>query len=500
MTGTHNALLLGTVFLPIGCAALGLVFSRLAPIRRGLALAGALAGAACNLALLAAVLGEGIQVYQVGGWPAPNGIVLVGDLLSAVFGAMASVVIAAGVVYALGCKDKCIGYPVFLPLFLCMGAGLSGALYTGDVFTLFVFVELMVISSVILTALSDNRFGLEAAIKYLLISSLGSLFLLMGIAALYATFGTLNMADIGRALAGGARPLLAEAAAVLLVCAFLLKSAVFPFHFWQPDFHTTAPTPVSAMLSSAVVKIGVYGIIRITTLMFTAEARLIGDLLVVLGVVGVFFGGLAALRTYDAKRLLAYSTLSQIGFILVGVGWNTTAALVGALVYAVNHAFIKAALLMTTGAVSSRTQTKTARLGEIGGAGHHLPGISALYLLGGLALAGVPPLNGFISKLGLVQGGAGAGHWLAVFLVVGAGALSLLYITRAWQHIFQAAPDDDTVRLKAPDAGDQVLAPAFLVGLCVALGLFAGPLVDLAGRAAAQLADPLIYIRAVLGG
>lgn len=492
-----NILVLGTVFLPLGGAAAGLLLARNRRLQHWLGLAAGVGAWLCSLGVLAANLESGPQIYRLGGWPTPFGIVLAADLLSALFAVMSTTVVAAGILYALGCKDKVVSVPTFMPLFLCMGAGLNGALYTGDIFSLFVFIELMVIASVILVAISDNRLGLEAAIKYLLISSMGTLFLLIGIGALYATFGTLTMADIGRLLAGGDRPLLAQAAAVMLMCAFLLKSAVFPFHFWQPDFHTTAPTPVHSVLSSVVVKVGIYGLIRLITLMFTAEAPLVQNLLLVLGVIGIFFGSLGALRTYDAKRLLAYSTFGQIGFILVGIGWGTPLALAGALVYAVNHSFIKSALLMITGAISSRTTGKTSRLSEIGGVGHKLAYTSGLYFLGGMALAGVPPLNGFISKVALIQGGIGAEGWLVLGLAVGAGMITLLYMTRTWQLIFQQKPDEHT---KTKSTGDSQLAPSLLIALCIGLGLFATPLIDLANRVVVQLGDPQIYIRAVLGG
>lgn len=492
-----NILVLGTVFLPLLGAALGLLVARNLKLQHALGLAAGTGAWLCSIGVLITNLESGPQVYRLGGWPTPFGIVLVADLLSAVFAVMSTTVVAAGILYALGCKDKVVSVPTFMPLFLCMGAGLNGALYTGDIFTMFVFIELMVIASVILVAISDNRLGLEAAIKYLLISSMGTLFLLVGIGALYATFGTLNMADIGRLLASGERPLLAQAAAVMLMCAFLLKSAVFPFHFWQPDFHTTAPTPVHSVLSSVVVKVGIYGLIRLITLMFTAEAPLIQNLLVILGVIGIFFGSLGALRTYDAKRLLAYSTFGQIGFILVGIGWGTPLALAGALVYAVNHSFIKSALLMITGAISSRTIGKTSRLSEIGGIGQKLVYTSGLYFLGGMALAGVPPMNGFISKVALIQGGIGAEGWLVLGLAVGAGIITLLYMMRTWQLIFQQEPDEYT---KTKPTGDSQLAPSLLIALCIGLGLFATPLIDLASRVVTQLGEPQIYIRAVLGG
>ncbi|MBX3063067.1 MAG: hypothetical protein KF726_08830 [Anaerolineae bacterium] len=493
----NNALVLAPVFIPLGSAALNILVGQNRTLQHIIAVFAGFIAWVSSIVLLIMNWQSGPQLYRLGGWPTPYGIVLAVDLLSGLFGVMATTVVFGGIVYAVGCKDKCVKYPAFMPLFLCMGAGLNGALYTGDIFTLFVFVELMVMSSVALVAISDNNLGVEAAIKYLLISAMGSLFLLLGIAAVYATFGTLTIADVARQLQTGERPLLAQAAAVFLMCAFLLKSAVFPFHFWQPDFHTTAPTPVHAVLSSVVVKVGVYGLIRLTMLMFTVEAPLIRTLLLVLGIIGIFFGSLGALRTYDAKRMLAYSTFGQIGFILLGIGWGTPLALVGALVYAVNHALIKSSLLMITGAMSSRMPNKSARLTQIGGAGKGLALMSILYLLGGLALAGVPPLNGFISKVALVRGGVEAHNWITLLPAVFAGLITLLYMMRTWQLIFQQQPEK-TLKLKP--YGDSLLAPAVLIGLCVALGLYAGPLVDVATAAVNQLGDPSIYIKAILGG
>jgi multicomponent Na+:H+ antiporter subunit D len=493
----QSALLLGPIFIPLSTAAAGIFLARNRTLQHAAGLLAGLASWLISLVVLWRNVQGEILTYRLGGWMPPYGIVLVGDLLSSVFAVMSTTVLLAGIIYTLGCKDKSAAYPVFMPLLLCMGAGLCGSLYTGDIFTLFVFVELMVVSSVILVAISDNKLGLEAAIKYLFISAMGTLFLLVGIAALYATFGSLNIADISRMLGSGERPLLAQTAAVMLMCAFLLKSAVFPFHFWQPDFHTTAPTPISALLSSIVVKVGIYGIIRMVTLLFVAEAPLIQAMLIGLGLIGIFFGSLGALRTYDAKRILAYSTFGQVGFILVGIGLGTPAALAAALVYAVNHAFIKSAMLMLTGFVASRTLTKTARLSEIGGAGYKLVTAGGLYFIGGMALAGMPPLNGFISKLALVQSGVATERWLILGLVIGAGILTLLYMMRTWQHVFQQPPTED---VKMKPYGDSLLAPMLLIALCIGLGLFGAPLLEVAARTAAQLGDPAAYIQAVFGG
>jgi multicomponent Na+:H+ antiporter subunit D len=340
---------------------------------------------------------------------------------------------------------------------------------------------------------------LEAAIKYIFISGIGSLLLLLSIAATYTTYGTLNLAQIAQALSTGDRPLLALPAGVMIMSAYLVKSAVFPFHFWQPDFHTTAPTPLSAMLSSVVVKVGIYGIIRINTLFLTQEAALIQNILLVLGVIGVFFGGLSALRTWNAKRMLAYSTLGQIGFILVAIGWGSELALVAAIIYMFNHAFIKSSLLMITGVIASYNEKHSANLRELTGSGKGLVALSILYLVGGLALAGIPPFNGFMSKVALVRGGADVQNWVVLGLVIGGGLLTLIYVMRTWQLIFvKPTPEEDADLAPRHHHGDSILAPALLISACILLGVFADPLVRVAEETVAQITNPAAYTCAVL--
>jgi multicomponent Na+:H+ antiporter subunit D len=496
----NNIAIILTVFVPLIGAVLSLMLWGYDRLQRYLGFGAGVIAWLASVAVLWDAMELGPQVYRLGNWQPPFGIVFVGDMFSSLFVVMSTTVLMMGLLYAIGCHDKVVKHPVFITLFLTMEVGLLGALYTGDLFTMFVFMEIMVLSSVTLVAISDNRLGLEAAVKYLFISSIGTLFLLLGIAAIYATFGTLNLADIGNQLATGERPLLAQEATIVLTAAFLLKSAVFPFHFWQPDFHTTAPTPVHAVLSSVVVKIGVYGLIRMTTLLFTAEGELetIRAVLLLLGTISIFFGSLGAFRTYDGKRMLAYSTFGQIGFILLGIGWGTPLAIAASLVYAFNHAFIKSALLMLFGVIASRTKTKTARLSEVGGVGKSIPVIvGVLYLLGGMALAGVPPMNGFISKLALVQSGIEVQEWLTLGLAVGAGVLTLMYMMRTWQLVFQQKPDENTAPVK--DYNDNPLAPGLLILTCLLLGIFATPLVDVATLAAEQITEAEIYIDAVLG-
>jgi len=497
---SENPLVLAPIITHVFCGLLTLTLWRFNRLQRFVGVLSGIFALGSTGALAIQVAANGVQVYRLGGWQPPYGIALAADGLTVFFTLMVGIVVMAAMLYTYSCREKSMLRNAYMPLALMQAAALNGAFITGDIFTFFVFMELLVITSVILVANSDNPDGVEAATKYLLISASGTLLLLAGIAMVYANYGTLNMADIARLAAEAGDTNLAAGAAMMLMCAFLLKSAAFPFHFWQPDFHTTAPTPVHAVLSSVVVKIGVYGLIRMTTLLFTAEGELeaIRTVLLVLGTISIFFGSLGAFRTYDGKRMLAYSTFGQIGFILLGIGWGTPLALAAAIVYAFNHAFIKSALLMLFGVVSSRTQTKSARLTEVAGVGRSLPlFVGLLYLLGGMALAGIPPLNGFISKLALVQSGIDAQMWLTLGLAIGAGILTLMYMTRTWQLVFQQKPDASTAPLKTYN--DSPLAPALLIAGCVALGLFAAPLAELATAAADQILNAPVYIEAVLG-
>ncbi len=496
-----NLLIVGPIVIPFLAMVLTLWLANYNLLQRYIAVVSSLLSLLCSGLLLYQNWDTGLpQIYRLGGYTPPYGIVLVADMLSALFGVMSSAVLVGGFIYTLHCKEKSMYYPAFIPLFLCMSISMAGAMYTGDIFTLFVFIELLVVSSVVLVAVSDNPLGLEAAMKYLVISGMGTLFLLIGIGTVYASVSTLNMADISVKFQQEDGEFLARAAAVMLTVAFLLKSAVFPFHFWQPDFHTTAPTPVGAMLSSIVVKVGVYGILRMVTLLFVGDtAQNIEAILIVLGIIGIFFGSLGALRTYNAKRMLAYSTFGQIGFILVAIGWGTPLALMGAIIYAFNHAFIKSSLLMLTGVVSSHTQNKEGTLAKLIGAGKPLHFTGMLYFLGGLSLAGIPPMNGFISKLAVVRGGISAEDWTALFLVVGAGLLTLLYMSRAYVLMFQRNATDETAALKKPGEGDSVLAPALLIGICVLLGIYAAPLFEVVRMTVDQIMQPGIYSTAVLG-
>ncbi|MBP6016348.1 MAG: hypothetical protein KA586_06475 [Candidatus Promineofilum sp.] len=490
-------LVLLPIAMPLVGAMVALVIRRYGRAQAYWSLAVMLLSLMFSFLLLVRVLGSGTAVVlQVGGWRFPYGISLVGDPLSALFAVMAQLVLSSGLIYALGSKDMVITYPPFYPLFLLLATALTGAFLTGDLFNLFVFAELLVITGTTLTAASDDRFGTEAAYKYYYMSLLASTFMLLAIGSLYVSYGTLNMADMAARVAARPDGILLAPAIALLMATFMIKSAVFPFHFWQPDFHAAAPTAVSAMLSSVVVKVGVYGFLRMTTLLFVAQAPLIRGILLALGVAGVVFGGLSAVGTHNVKRMLAYSTLAQVGFILVGIGWGTAPAIAAAVVFSFNHSLIKAAMLMLAGYVASRAPVKSASFEIVTGVGRYLPSAGLLFLLGGLALSGIPPTNGFVSKMLLFRSGIDAEEYVSLLIIGVASILTLVYVIRAFQLIWWHAPHEGTT---AKATGDSLLAPALLIGLVLLLGIWAEPLVKAAMTVSEWLLNPALYLAAVSG-
>jgi multicomponent Na+:H+ antiporter subunit D len=453
-----------------------------------------LAALGFSIAQLVMVLQAGHPlVAQMGLWPAPMGITLIADPLSVFMLLMTHIVLSAGLLYAMGSIEKVIHYPMFYPIFLALGLGLTGAFLTGDLFNLFVFAEVVVIAGSVLTAIADDKSGVEAAYKYFYISTLAAVFFLLGIGSLYVAHGTLNLADLASRIPQDPAAPLTLAGLAFLTATFLTKSAAFPFHFWQPDFHAAAPTPISAMLSSVVVKLGVYGLLRLTTLVFVSQADALRMILIIVGVIGVVYGGLGATGTHNAKRMLAYSTLAQVGFILTGVGWGTSLSLAAALVFAFNHALVKAALLMLVGAMASRAPVKSAAFEVLVGIGKASPFAGFLFLLGGMALAGIPPLNGFISKLMFFWSGVEAAQYLPLALIGVASIITLTYVIRTFIRIwFEVNPESKT------KPGDRLAAPAILVGLSLVLGVWGQPLVAFAKTVTAWLTDPALYLLAVL--
>jgi len=510
-------------------------------VQRVASVAGAGALLASAVALLNAVDRGGVLAMQVGGWPAPFGVTLVADLLSAVMVVVTGAMGLAGAVYSLGGIDarrETTGYHV---LFHALLAGVSGAFLTGDVFNLFVWYEVMLMASFVLMALGGERAQLEGAIKYVTLNLIASTLFLTAVGILYAVAGTLNMADLAvrfngatTATASGVR----LAVAMLFLVAFGIKAAVFPLFGWLPASYHTPPVAVTVILSALLTKVGVYSLLRLFTLVFAAQVEVVRPLLLVLAGLTMVTGVLGAVAQYDVRRLLSFHIVSQIGYLLMGLALGTPLAVAAAVFFMVHVIFAKSALFMVSGAAHRVLGVYDLRAS--GGLYRTQPLLAALFLLPALALAGFPPLSGFYAKLGLVRAGLEAGSYGLVATALGVSVLTTFSMMKIWAEAYwkpQPAPEGvsmnvctpfDGLRVSghtpaAPERGPLVLssskhergdnrhspeagwlavlaATTAVVAVTVVLGVAAEPGFALAVRAADQLLHPEAYLRAVLCG
>jgi multicomponent Na+:H+ antiporter subunit D len=475
------------VLLPVILPLTGGIVAFLLPGRRRLQAAAALGTMMVSLAA-AAMLLYWVRTdlhpltLQVGNWPAPFGITLIADLLSALFVLMSQLVLLMGVIYAVGSKDVCVDHSSFFALFLFLAAGLTGAFLAGDIFNLFVFVELLAISSTVLTSISDDRQGTEAAYKYFYMSQLAAAFLLLAVGSLYVSCGTLNMAQLAAAIAADPGQGLFPPGAGLSFGRLHDQERHIPVPFLAAGLSHRRP---HTRQRHALVGGGQTGGLRIYPPDHPAFRRIrpqsLHVILIGLGVAGILLGGLSAVGTHNVKRMLAYSTLAQLGFVLVGIGWGSPLSLTAAIVFAFNHSVAKAAMLMLAGAVASRASVKSAAFAVVAGVGRPLPFAGVLFFVGAMGLAGIPPTNGFISKMMIFKSGiAGQHHWVLLIIAM-AATLTLVYTMRAFMCIWWQAPAEG---IATKPTGDRLVAPALLVAAVIALGIAADPLVALSAETA----------------
>lgn len=421
------------VALPLAGALLVQLLAR----KRG-ALAEVLAVVTMLVLMLMSVftIGRG-GMYHLGGWPTPVGIDLRLDDLATLLLLAVNVVGLAVALYSVDYMRRFSARPYFYGLFLLMVTGMNGVILAGDLFNLYVFLEVAAVASYALVAFGTGHEELEASFKYIVLGSLSSALILVGIALVYGITGTLNMAQMaGRITETGMdAPLLL--AFGLFIVGFSFKAALVPFHAWLPDAHPSAPAPVSAMLSGVLIKaIGVYVLARLAFNVFgIADNEL--SLLRWLGVLSMVVGGLLAAGQSDIKRLFAYSSISQVGFIILGFGLGTPLGLVGALYHLVNHALFKSLLFLNAGAVEYATGTRN--LNELGGLNRALPVTGATSLIGSMSIAGIPPFNGFWSKLIIILACVEAGFYGFAIVAVLVSIVTLAYQLKVQRMAFFAA-------------------------------------------------------------
>jgi multicomponent Na+:H+ antiporter subunit D len=495
-----TVLLVLPLVVPLATAGVSLLAWRAPRLQRWLGMAGLTVLLGAALALLHAVRVGGVAAVQIGGWPAPFGITIVADLLSAVMVAVAALVGFAVGVYSLATIDprrEAFGYH---PVTHVMLMGVCGAFLTGDVFNLYVWFEVLLIGSFVLLVLGGERAQLEGATKYVTLNLVASAVLLTGVGILYATTGTLNMAAL-RGAAASAPPATMTAIAILFLVAFGIKAAVFPLFFWLPASYHTPPAAVSAIFAGLLTKVGVYGLIRVFTLVFVGDVGYTHAILAWIAGLTMVTGVLGAVAQGEVRRILAFHIVSQIGYMLMGLALFTPLGLAGSIYYVVHHIVVKTNLFLVGGLVERLGGGGA--LAPLGGLYRRRPVLAALFLVPALSLAGMPPLSGFFAKLALVQAGFLAAQPALVATALAVGLLTLYSMTKIWSEAFWKEPPDAAPPgpSRAPGGRVALYGPSVLLAtVTVLLGLGAGPAFRVAEEAAAQLLEPHAYVAAVLGG
>lgn len=500
---TMNILLVLPVLIPLATATLLLLLWNWRSLQRVVSILGAFGLLIGDGALLISISRNGIQATQIGGWPAPFGITLVADLLSAIMVVLAGIVGSSVVFYSLVSLDRqreAFGYHPLLHVLLM---GVSGAFLTGDMFNLYVWFEVMLIASFVLLALGGERAQIEGAFKYVTLNLMASALFLAAVGALYGIAGTLNMADVSRALSATTRPGIVTTLSILFLVAFGIKAAVFPLFFWLPASYHTPPVAVSAIFGGLLTKVGVYALIRVFTLMFLSDVSFTHNLILIVAGLTMVTGILGALAQTEFRRILSFNLISHIGYMLMGLGLFSPLALAGAIFYIIHHIIVKTNLFLLSGVV--HWLGGSFRLPRLGGLYRTYPGVALLFLIPALSLAGIPPLSGFWPKLALLQAGLEQRQYLIVITALVVGLLTLLSMSRIWAEAFwKKHPLADPVRANPLHPLNswlgRLLPIATLALFTVLIGLAAEPVFDLSMRASQQLLNPAEYVQTVLGG
>ncbi|HDN84855.1 MAG TPA: NADH/ubiquinone/plastoquinone (complex I) [Candidatus Aerophobetes bacterium] len=450
-----------------------------------------------SLVLIVFLRNHGIFVYTMGRWFPPKGINLVLDGLSLLMLIVINLIAFFATLYSVSYMKRFTAKARFYSLFMLMIAGMNGVVLTGDFFNLFVFLEIASIASYALVAFGVEAEELEAAFKYMVMSSVASVLILFSIGLLYGLTGSLNMADIS-GIIKGRHNLLLSFSLILFLAGFGLKAAIIPFHAWLPDAHPSAPAPISAMLSGVLIKaLGIYTITRIFFNVYGMSIQL-SWVLLILGIISMIGGGLLAIRQSDFKRLLAYSSISQIGYILVGLGCGNYWGIVGALFHLFNHATFKSLLFLNSGAVEYSTGTR--KLEEMGGLSKVMPVTGATSTIGCLSISGVPPFNGFWSKLFIIIGLIQAGHIVLTILTVLVSVLTLAYYLKVQRFAFFGRLNEKWTQIKEVP-GIMCISMIVLAIVCISAGILFYPLMKvILDPAVAVLQEGTKYSVLILGG
>lgn len=418
-----------------------------------------------SIALLSQVLDQGVIVYELGSWAAPWGIEYRIDSLNAFVLVIVSAVGAVVTPYAKQSVENEIDgdriYLFYTMLLLCQ-AGLLGIAITGDAFNLFVFLEISSLSTYVLVSMSNDPRALTAAFRYLVLGTLGATFYIIGVGMMYMMTGSLNIHDLSQLIPNVAETRTIQAALAFLTVGLCLKLALFPLHMWLPNAYAFAPSTVTVFLAATATKVAVYALIRVVYTVFGGVDILEGfeadDALMILAIIAMFAGSSVAIYQANIKRMLAYSSVAQVGYMILGVTLGNITGTAAGIVHLFNHAMMKGGLFMAMGCIMYKVGS--VRLADMDGLGKTMPLTMAAFVAGGFSLIGVPLTVGFISKWYLVMAALENGWWPIAVLIVLSSLLAVIYVWRVVEVAYFRPPRDGAAVNEAPIA---MLAPMFIL-------------------------------------
>jgi multicomponent Na+:H+ antiporter subunit D len=487
--------LVAPLFVPLITAIMALLAWNSPATQRRLGLLGSAGLLIAAIFLFRVILTHGPQSTQIGGWPAPFGITLVADLMSSMLVVVTGIIGLAVSTYSLDDIDRereAFGYHPLLHVLL---TGIVGAFLTGDLFNLYVWFEVMLIASFVLLALGGERPQLEGAVKYVTMNLVSSALLLSAIAILYGMTGTLNMAELAGKLRTMPQSGLVNAVAFLFLTAFGVKAAIFPLFFWLPASYHTPPASVSALFAGLLTKVGAYAIVRVFTLLFIQNLDVTHTLILVIAGLTMMTGVLGAVAQSEFRRMLSFQVISEVGYLLMGLGLFTRAGLAGTVFFLLHVMLVESGLFFLSGL--ARRVGGSYHLKHLGGLAVRYPILAVLFLILALSLVGMPPLSGLFAKLALVEAGLEVSQFPIVATALIVTLLTLYAMTKIWNEAFWAPAHIDLPRVAV--GMPMILPTVALAATTVLMGVGAEPLFGIALQAADQLLTPDLYVAAVLG-
>ncbi|UCC57535.1 MAG: monovalent cation/H+ antiporter subunit D family protein [Gammaproteobacteria bacterium] len=443
---------------------------------------------AIALMLVQRVHAVGTLSYAIGAWVAPWGIEYRIDMAGALMVLVVAIIGALVMPFARRSieheiLEKCTG--LFYTCYLLCLCGLLGMVVTGDAFNLFVFLEISSLSSYVLISLGSRRRALTAAYQYLIMGTIGATFILIGVGLLYMMTGTLNMVDLSQRLPEVANTRTIMAAFAFVTVGVSIKLALFPLHQWLPNAYTDAPSVVSAFIAATATKVGVYVLLRffftVFGMQFSFDAMHVGEILMLLAVAGILIASLVAVFQDNVKRMLAYSSVAQIGYIILGISMASAAGVSAGMIHLFNHAMIKGALFLAIGCIFLRLGS--AELRDMHGLARHMPWTMAAFVAGGLSLIGIPLTSGFISKWYLASAALSGGYWPLVVLILASSLIGLIYMWRVVEVAYFHVPG--TMMHKVREAPAVMLIPTWLlIGINLYVGMDASLITDITRQGA----------------